>query len=68
MSFVISNYLYVTKYPDFDEGNLTNLRSLLVNTKSLSEIARELNHGTAFKTFQGRRRVKRTGKCNAFGK
>jgi len=52
LSFVISNYLY-SKYPDFDEGNLTNLRSLMVNTKSLSEIARELNMGHLLKLSKG---------------
>jgi len=52
LSFVISNYLYA-KYPDFDEGNLTNLRSLMVNTKSLSEIARELNMGKLLKLSKG---------------
>lgn len=52
ISFAISNYLY-TKYPDFDEGDLTNLRSLMVNTKSLSEIARELNLGKLLKLSRG---------------
>jgi len=52
ISFVISNYLY-TKYPDFDEGNLTNLRSLMVNTKSLSGIARELDMGRLLKLSRG---------------
>ncbi len=52
LSFVISKYLY-TKYPDFDEGDLTNLRSLMVNTKSLSEIARELNMGEYLKLSKG---------------
>ena len=42
LSFVISEYLY-KRYPVFDEGILTNMRSLLVNTKSLAEIAKELN-------------------------
>jgi len=44
VSFVVSDYLY-KKYPNFDEGNLTNLRSLLVNTKTLSGIAKKLNFG-----------------------
>ena len=52
ISFVISNYLYV-RYPDFDEGNLTNLRSLMVNTKSLSGIARELQMGLLLKLSRG---------------
>lgn len=44
VSFVVSNYLY-KKYPNFNEGTLTNLRSLLVNTKTLSEIAKKLEFG-----------------------
>jgi len=52
LSFAVSNYLY-TKYPEFDEGTLTNLRSLMVNTKSLSDIARELNMGQLLKLSRG---------------
>ncbi len=44
ISFVVSRHLY-NKYPNFDEGILTNLRSLLVNTKSLALCAKELNFG-----------------------
>lgn len=44
LSFVVSEHLYRT-YGEFDEGILTNLRSLVVNTKSLGQIARELNMG-----------------------
>lgn len=43
VSFVVSEYLY-KKY-SFNEGTLTNLRSLLVNTKTLSEVAKKLNFG-----------------------
>ncbi len=39
LSFVISDHLYNT-YPNFDEGILTNLRSLVVNTQSLANEAR----------------------------
>lgn len=62
ISFVISNYLF-TKYPDFNEGDLTNLRSLMVNTKSLSEIARELNMGQLLKLSKGEEESK--GRENA---
>ena len=62
ISFVISNYLYA-KYPDFNEGNLTNLRSLMVNTKSLSEIARELDMGQLLKLSKGEEESK--GRENA---
>lgn len=44
LSFVVSQYLF-NKYPNFEEGILTNLRAQLVNTKSLAEIAKELNFG-----------------------
>ncbi|OGH39351.1 MAG: ribonuclease III [Candidatus Levybacteria bacterium RIFCSPLOWO2_01_FULL_38_21] len=52
ISFVVSKYLY-NKYAKFDEGSLTNLRSLLVNTKTLAEIARELNFGNLLKLSKG---------------
>lgn len=44
LSFVVSDYLYHT-YPNFEEGILTNLRSQLVNTKSLAQTAEELGLG-----------------------
>lgn len=43
VSFIVSDYLY-RKY-SFDEGTLTHLRSLLVNTKTLSLLAKKLNFG-----------------------
>ncbi len=52
LSFVVSQYLY-SKYPDFNEGILTNLRSLLVNTKSLAQAARELDFGKYLKLSKG---------------
>lgn len=45
LSSVVSQYLF-HKYPNFEEGILTNLRAQLVNTKSLAEIARELKFGS----------------------
>ncbi len=44
ISYVISDHLYKT-YPGFDEGILTNLRSLVVNTKSLAKMSKTLNFG-----------------------
>lgn len=44
LSYVVSQYLY-SKYPNFEEGILTNLRAQLVNTISLGESARELGFG-----------------------
>jgi ribonuclease-3 len=44
LSFIVSEYLFQT-YPNFNEGILTNIRSLVVNTKSLANIAREFKLG-----------------------
>lgn len=52
LSFVVSKHLFA-KYPNYDEGILTNLRSLVVNTKSLARIARELNFGELLKLSKG---------------
>lgn len=52
ISFVVSDYLY-KRYPQFNEGILTNIRSLLVNTKSLAQVAKELNFGSYLKLSKG---------------
>lgn len=52
LSFIVSRYLYTT-YPEFKEGVLTNLRSLLVNTKSLAIIAKDLDFGSNLKLSRG---------------
>ena len=52
LSFVVSTYLF-TKYPDFNEGKLTNLRSLLVNTKTLAEMANECELGPQLRLSKG---------------
>lgn len=52
LSFIVSNYLY-KQYPQYNEGILTNLRSQLVNTKSLAQIAKELNFGVLLKLSKG---------------
>lgn len=52
LSFLVSKYLFNT-YPLFNEGTLTNLRSLLVNTKSLAQKARELGFGELLKLSRG---------------
>jgi ribonuclease III len=44
LSFVISEHLFNT-YPNFNEGILTNIRSLVVNTKSLANVARDFEFG-----------------------
>ncbi len=52
LSFIVSQYLY-TNYPNFNEGILTNLRAMLVNTKTLCEVAKELNFGKMLKLSRG---------------
>lgn len=52
ISFVVSQHLY-NKYPNFDEGILTNLRSMLVNTKNLAELAKELGFGELLQLSKG---------------
>lgn len=52
LSFVVSDYLF-GMYPDFEEGTLTNLRSMLVNTKNLSKVADALGFGTKLKLSKG---------------
>lgn len=52
LSFVVSKLLFNT-FPQFDEGILTNIRSILVNTKSLATIAQELNLGSLLKLSKG---------------
>jgi len=41
LSFLVSDYLY-TNYPNFPEGELTNLRSSMVKTTTLAQISQEL--------------------------
>ncbi len=52
LSFVVSEHLYHS-FPESNEGILTNLRSLLVNTKSLAIIAKELEFGKYLKLSKG---------------
>lgn len=52
LSFVVSSYLYST-FPQYNEGKLTNLRALLVNTKSLAVIAKSLDFGGYLRLSKG---------------
>ncbi|MDE2025007.1 MAG: ribonuclease III [Patescibacteria group bacterium] len=52
LSFLVSDYLY-KEYPAYNEGILTNLRSLLVNTKNLGTIAKNLEFGNLLKLSKG---------------
>lgn len=44
LSFIITEWLF-KEFPDYPEGELTNLRSNIVRTSSLAQIAQELNLG-----------------------
>jgi ribonuclease-3 len=52
LSFLTSHFLY-TRYPDISEGILTNIRSALVKTKSLSAIAEKLKLGELLRLSRG---------------
>ena len=52
LSFVVSSNLYLA-HPEYNEGKLTNLRALLVNTKSLAIIAQKLNFGDYLRLSKG---------------
>ncbi|MEK7551579.1 MAG: ribonuclease III [Patescibacteria group bacterium] len=52
ISFVISEHLF-NKFPNYNEGILTNMRSLLVSTKSLAELSRDLDFGNFLKLSKG---------------
>lgn len=62
LSFVVSDHLYQA-YPDFNEGVLTNLRSLVVNTKSLAVSSEKLDLGSHLKLSRGEEESK--GRENA---
>lgn len=57
LSFVVSDFLY-KNYPNFNEGELTNLRSLMVNTESLAEISGSLGFGKLLKLSKGEEQLK----------
>jgi ribonuclease-3 len=52
LKFVISEYL-LERFPDYDEGQLSEIRAVLVSSKLLAEVASTLNLGKYIKT--GRR-------------
>ena len=57
LSFVVSSYLYKS-HAEFNEGILTNLRSMLVNTKNLGLWAKELGFGKLLKLSKGEKNSK----------
>jgi len=52
LSFIISSYLYKERLSDA-EGDLTNLRSYIVKTKSLAKAAADLNLGSYLQLSKG---------------
>lgn len=52
LSFIVSDYLY-NNFTHLPEGDLTNLRSLLVQAKTLAVISIELNFGSLLKLSKG---------------
>lgn len=52
LSFIVSSYIF-EHFPDFKEGELTNLRSILTNTETLASVSRELGLGTHLKLSKG---------------
>jgi ribonuclease III len=52
LSFIISGFLY-HKYPQYNEGLLTNIRSLVVNTKSLANVAKDFEFGSKLMLSKG---------------
>lgn len=52
LSFVVSSHIF-KKYPEFKEGELTNLRSIMTNTETLSEIGRKMELGKYLKLSRG---------------
>lgn len=52
LSFVVSSHIFI-KYKDLEEGELTNIRSVLTNTETLYEISKKLGLGQALKLSKG---------------
>lgn len=52
LSLIVSEHLFVN-YPQFNEGKLTNLRSLLVNTRMLAELAKDCGFGLKLRLSKG---------------
>jgi len=52
LSFIVSSYLFKERLSDA-EGDLTNLRSFIVKTKSLAKAASDLNLGSYLKLSKG---------------
>ena len=52
LSFVVSSYIF-NEYKNLSEGELTNLRSVLTNTQTLSIVAKDMNLGSRLMLSKG---------------
>ncbi|PIT89385.1 MAG: ribonuclease III [Candidatus Levybacteria bacterium CG10_big_fil_rev_8_21_14_0_10_36_7] len=52
LSFIVSSYVY-ENYPEYDEGKLTSLRSVLTNTETLALVSGQLGLGEKLKLSKG---------------
>ncbi|MBI2029425.1 ribonuclease III [Candidatus Gottesmanbacteria bacterium] len=52
LELLVSDYLF-RRFTDFPEGKLTNLRSAIVNTKTLGEIGKKLKFGDYLRLSKG---------------
>ncbi len=55
LSFVVSSYIF-EKNPSLEEGQLTNIRSVLTNTETLYSISKKLGLGQFLKLSRGEER------------
>ncbi|NCG34498.1 MAG: ribonuclease III [Dehalococcoidales bacterium] len=69
ISYIISNYLY-ENYSNLSEGDLSKIRSEIINQNSLAEIATNLNLGDHLILGKGEEnnkgRLKKSNLCNLF--
>ncbi len=52
LSLVVSDYIF-RKYPEYKEGQLTNIRSVLTNTETFFELGKKLDLGSKLKLSKG---------------
>lgn len=69
LDFIMTGVLYA-RYPDMPEGELTRLRSALVRTETLADLARDCNLGEVLRMGKGEEssggRERRNILCDAF--
>tara|TARA_B110000438_G_scaffold91051_1_gene90582 strand:- start:527 stop:1186 length:660 start_codon:yes stop_codon:yes gene_type:complete len=69
ISYIVSNYLF-ENYPNLSEGDLSKIRSEIINQNSLAEIATNLNLGDHLILGKGEEnnkgRLKKSNLCNLF--